>query len=390
MTARLQPGRCSASSSSSITWLGAPGAAQTTASCQFFGLGGRFGPPAAANRPSAKHPRQPHEPFPIRRAVVIGEGEDFVVRCRGAGIAGGAQAAGIRVSTSAPGEIVSATNSAVPSPEPSSTTMVSKQPSILLTAIRQLPMRSRPLRVQMMTEKWEPVAAELRRKMKRRQRGFVVAVAVGQAEIPVEHFGAVVPPAVAPGVEGETGGFLFAGDDHVPSQRPPPAVTAVSPGIQSELGDHQRPVAGDVLEAFDIFPECVRLFEVDVEGGEIGVFRFEVFGARVVGVGEEQVRCDLRGRGRSGPRRLPAPAPVPSSARDRTGFRCRRKFPPAPDDPSFAETIGKATRAAVKSAGCRKKSAFCPHFRPPKTRRPYVARRRRASAGLAFQTSESH
>jgi hypothetical protein len=68
---------------------------------------------------------------------------------------------------------------------------------------------------------------------------------------------------------------------------------AVALAVEAEFRDDEGAVSGDVVEAFEVGAEGGFVFEVEVEGGEVGVFGFEVFGGGVVGVGEEEVWGDL-------------------------------------------------------------------------------------------------
>ena len=124
-----------------------------------------------------------------------------------------------------------------------------------------------------------------------------MAGAVDEAEVPVEHFRAGVPPAVAPRVNRHSGAFQIERGAGGPAEDFRLPVEAVAAGIEAELGDHQRPVAGDVVQAFHVAPECRLVFQIDVEGGEIRVFRLQIFGARVVRVGEQQLRREFPAQG---------------------------------------------------------------------------------------------
>ena len=63
--------------------------------------------------------------------------------------------------------------------------------------------------------------------------------------------------------------------------------------VEAEFRDHQRPVPGDVMQPFHIAAEGGLVLQIDVEGREISVLRLQVFGARVVRVGEEQAGREL-------------------------------------------------------------------------------------------------
>lgn len=68
-------------------------------------------------------------------------------------------------------------------------------------------------------------------------------------------------------------------------------------GVESEFGNEDRAVAGDVVEALEVVFELGGVFEEDVEGGEVGVAEFKVFGGGEVGVAEGEVGCELAGEG---------------------------------------------------------------------------------------------
>ena len=71
------------------------------------------------------------------------------------------------------------------------------------------------------------------------------------------------------------------------------ALGAVALGVEAEFRNHQWPIAGDMLEAQQVSLEGRFVLEVDVEGAEVRIAGFQIFGARKVGVGEEQVRGEL-------------------------------------------------------------------------------------------------
>jgi len=122
--------------------------------------------------------------------------------------------------------------------------------------------------------------------------GLGAPVAAGEAEAPVVDGAAVVLPAVGPGKEGGAGDARFEAFGELGGEEVGLFLLGVAFGIEAELGDEDGAVAGDVLEALEVAVEGDGVFEVDVEGGEVGVAGFEVFGAGVVGVGVEEVGGD--------------------------------------------------------------------------------------------------
>lgn len=48
-----------------------------------------------------------------------------------------------------------------------------------------------------------------------------------------------------------------------------------------------------MVEAAEVVSERFFAFKIDIEGGEIGIFRLKILGGRVVCVGKKQPRCEF-------------------------------------------------------------------------------------------------
>lgn len=121
------------------------------------------------------------------------------------------------------------------------------------------------------------------------ESGFGEVLPIEEAEVPVGDDCPGIEPAVGPGVDGEAGDAFLDGGADGPIEGVGLGGGGVAAGIESEFGDQDRAVAGEVVEAAEVGAEGLRLFEVEVEGGEVRVFGFEEFGGGVIGVAPEEV-----------------------------------------------------------------------------------------------------
>ena len=74
---------------------------------------------------------------------------------------------------------------------------------------------------------------------------------------------------------------------HLPIERVRLRDRAVAPAVEADLGDEQRPIAGEVLQAREIGVELITRLEVDVEADEVEERQPQVLGRGVVDVRDE-------------------------------------------------------------------------------------------------------
>ncbi len=118
-----------------------------------------------------------------------------------------------------------------------------------------------------------------------------------EAEGPVVHLAATIGPEIGPGEEGGARHPGLQAFLEVPREGFGLFLLTVAHRIESELGDKNRTVAGEVLEPGQVALQRLAVFEEDVEGREVGIAGLEVLGARVVGVGNEEVGVSFRPTG---------------------------------------------------------------------------------------------
>ncbi len=71
------------------------------------------------------------------------------------------------------------------------------------------------------------------------------------------------------------------------------SLVAVANAVETHLGHHERPIAGDVLQAGDVGSEARGRLQVNIEGDEVQEWQLEVLRRRVVNVGYERSRVLL-------------------------------------------------------------------------------------------------
>ena len=127
------------------------------------------------------------------------------------------------------------------------------------------------------------------------ERRLRAAVAVGEAEVPIVDVEAAAVPLVGPREhEGARAACLERGPD-LPVEHLRLHFLAVPPAVQPDLGHHQGPVAGDVLEPRQVGRERPLRLQVDVEGHEVEERELEVLRRREVDVGDEALGVLLLG-----------------------------------------------------------------------------------------------
>jgi len=125
---------------------------------------------------------------------------------------------------------------------------------------------------------------------------FFGSIPPDEPEGPIGHDLVIVEPMIRPGVEGRSGKAGGAGKFEGAGKKGRLGLFGVAVGIETKFGEINGTVAGEMVEAGEISGECFRVFEVDVEGGEVGGGRFEVFGGGEVGVSDRQAGRDFLGR----------------------------------------------------------------------------------------------
>ena len=97
-------------------------------------------------------------------------------------------------------------------------------------------------------------------------------------------------PFVGPGEDASPGNPGRERGADLPGQYPPLLLLALMQRIDAELGQHQRPVDGEVVQPPDIARERPLVVQIDVEADEIGEIDGQVFGRRKVGVADQRLR----------------------------------------------------------------------------------------------------
>ena len=97
-------------------------------------------------------------------------------------------------------------------------------------------------------------------------------------------------PLVGPGKDAGAGDPGGEGGMDLPGQDIALPVLALADRIDAELGQHQRPVDGEVVQAGDIAAKRGLVVQVDVEADEIREVDRQIFGRWKVGVAHERLR----------------------------------------------------------------------------------------------------
>ena len=113
-------------------------------------------------------------------------------------------------------------------------------------------------------------------------------VATGETEVPVLDVEAASVPLVGPAeheAPRRAGGERGA---HLPAQRSGLRRHAVPPTVEPDLRHDQGTVAGEVLKAREIRRQAPRRLEIHVEADQVDEGQLEVFGGRIVDVGDQR------------------------------------------------------------------------------------------------------
>jgi len=121
------------------------------------------------------------------------------------------------------------------------------------------------------------------------QRGLRRPVGARQAELPVLDVVPVPVPLVGPSEHEHAGAAGGERRPHLPVERSRLGALAVAQAVEAQLAHEERPVARDVLEAREVGLEPVLRLEVHVEADEVEKRQPQVFGGRVVDVGDKPV-----------------------------------------------------------------------------------------------------
>src|SRR5204863_8832777 len=106
--------------------------------------------------------------------------------------------------------------------------------------------------------------------------------------VPVLDVEAAAMPLVGPREHEHARAAGGKGASDLPVERASLGLLAVAAAVEPRLGDDQRPVAGDVLEAGGVGLELGAGLEEDVETDEIHEVELKVLGAWIVHVGDER------------------------------------------------------------------------------------------------------
>ena len=116
--------------------------------------------------------------------------------------------------------------------------------------------------------------------------------AVDETEVPVVDVDAAPMPLVRPGEDERARAARRVRCAQLPLEQPRLDVDSVAAAVEADLGDQQRPLAGDVVEARQVRLERSVGLEVDVEADKVEEGQLQVLGGRVVDVGDERSRVD--------------------------------------------------------------------------------------------------
>jgi hypothetical protein len=125
-------------------------------------------------------------------------------------------------------------------------------------------------------------------------------------------------PLVRPSEHEHPGASRLGNRVELPRERVGLFLLAFAPAVQTKLGEQQRPVVREVLQARQIAREQFPPLEVDVEGDEVEVRQPQILGRGIVDIGDERLWIlVLRGAAQPCQEPLGASAAVP--ANDRRG-----------------------------------------------------------------------
>jgi hypothetical protein len=120
------------------------------------------------------------------------------------------------------------------------------------------------------------------------ERRFGRAVAVGEAERPVVDVFPAPVPLVGPRINERTRCARRERGAHLPGEGLGLAQLAVAHAVEPDLGQHQRSIAGEVLEPGEVGLQPVAILEVDVEAVEVEERQLQVLGGGIVDVRDQR------------------------------------------------------------------------------------------------------
>ena len=125
------------------------------------------------------------------------------------------------------------------------------------------------------------------------QRRLGFPRSVDETEIPVLDVEPAPVPLVRPAEREGAGAAVGEDRAELLLERPRLRRPAVSPAVEPDLGHDEGAVAGEVVEPREIRLEPLPRLEIHVEAEEVGERQVQVFGRRIVDVGDEPVRVLL-------------------------------------------------------------------------------------------------
>ncbi len=126
-----------------------------------------------------------------------------------------------------------------------------------------------------------------------RKRRLRIAVTIDEAESPILDQMTAGEPFIGPGEDAGTGDAHLESGAELPGQDAHLLVIAFAHRIDAELGQHQRPVDGEVVQPRHVFAEGMLVMEIDVEAEEVGEIDRQIFGRREIRVGDEPLGIDV-------------------------------------------------------------------------------------------------
>ena len=97
-------------------------------------------------------------------------------------------------------------------------------------------------------------------------------------------------PLVGPSENKSAGDTCLESCVHLPGQDLPLPLLALAERIDTEFGQDQRLIEGDIVQPRDISAEGGLVVQVDVETDEVGEIDGKIFGRWVIGIADERVR----------------------------------------------------------------------------------------------------
>ena len=190
------------------------------------------------------------------------------------------------------------------------------------------------------------------RRRRRRGRASGCARAVGEPEVPVVDVVAATMPLVGPGEDERARAARRERRAELPVESVAACVSAVAAAVETELRDHERPVAGDVLQPREVGLQALGVLEVDVEATKSRNGSSQVLRRREVDVRDERVGVGVLRRRVQALEEALDTRGVRASARSAPGSRCRSRSRARPDGPHSSRTPAR-TRSTIDARAAR-------------------------------------